>query len=294
MKPGERRSSGSGRRLALIAGLVVACAGLTGCASNRANVEKNLLADKQHAELHKAVAEMYRVGCPDVLEVRLDNRPELSGTFTVGPNGRIELKDYGTVRVEGRTLPEIARLVAHETGTEPEAVRVRVVEFRSQFVLLFGQVIGWQRTVPYQGQETVLDLLRRVGGITPGAEPEDVHVVRTHLAAGQRPEVFHVDLQAIVMKHDHRTNIRLQPFDQIYVGENRQARVEKFFPPWLRPAYQAVWNMLPGTRPPAPPEASPRSRWITGPRLLAGGEPGEVRQVGHSSPDDDDPPTDEP
>jgi protein involved in polysaccharide export with SLBB domain len=281
MKPGKRRSSWS----ALLAGVLIGCAG---CATGRASVEKHLLADKQHAQLHKAVAELYRVGCPDVLEVRIDDRPELSGTFTVGPTGRIELKDYAPLRVDGRTLPEIARLVARETGTDAQAVQVRVVEFHSQFLVLFGQVIGWQRTVPYQGQETVLDLLRRVGGITPAAQPEDVHVVRTHLATGQRPEVFHVDLEAIVMRQDHRTNVRLLPFDQIYVGETRQARVEKFFPPWLRPAYQAIWNMLPGTRPPAPPELSPRSRWITGPRLSAAEEAGDVRQAGHTEQDDED------
>src|SRR4051794_20929693 len=100
MKPGKGGSSWS----VSLAVLIVACAG---CASSRASVEKHLLADKQHAQLHKAVAELYRVGCPDVLEIRIDERPELSGAFTIGPNGRIELKDYAKLRIEGRTLPEI-------------------------------------------------------------------------------------------------------------------------------------------------------------------------------------------
>lgn len=271
MQPGKARSSW----LILLLGV-----GLAGCAADRASVEKNLMADKQTARLHEGVAEQYRVGCPDVLEIRVGEKPDLSGQYAVGPNGRIDLGDYGSLRVEGRTLAEVAELVAKETGTPAETAQARVVEFRSQFVLLFGQVIGWQRTVPYQGQETVLDLLQRVGGITPGAEPDDVYVVRAHLGDNRRPEVFRVDLQAIVLKNDRSTNIRLLPFDQIYVGENRQALVERSFPPWLRPVYQAFWNMRPGARPPRPTEAPPRSRWINGPRAGSFGELQEESEEG--------------
>ena len=103
-------------------------------------------------------------------------------------------------------------------------------------------VVGQQRSVPYRGQETVLDLLQRVGGLTPGAEPDDVYVVRPHIGDNKRAEVFHVHLRAIVMKQDHKTNIRLLPFDQVYVGETRQARVEKAIPPWMQPIYRAFWN----------------------------------------------------
>jgi polysaccharide export outer membrane protein len=245
---------------------VLLCAALAGCASSRASIEKNLLADRDNVLRGQGVVEQYLVGSPDVLEVRVPGRTELSGQYTVGPTGRIALGDYGPLRVEGRTLGEIATAIAEETGQDPASVTVRVVAFRSQYLFLFGQVIGWQRTVPYQGQETVLDLLQRVGGITPGAEPEDVHVVRAHLGDSQRPEVFHVDLKAIVLNRDEKTNLRLLPFDQVYVGETRQARVEKSFPPWLRPIYQTFWNMRPDADGSPPPEPAPRSRWVKGVR----------------------------
>jgi len=105
-------------------------------------------------------------------------------------------------------------------------------------------VTGWQRTIPYQGQETVMDVLQRVGGITAGAAPEDVFVVRAHVADGQKPEVFHVDLNAIVIKHDQHTNIRVLPYDQIYVGQSRQSKVLRCVPPWLKPVFLAAWGPL--------------------------------------------------
>ena len=238
MNPGEARSS-----CGLLALLL--CAVLTGCSTDRAGVKHSLGADRFANLKHADAAADYVVAFPDVLDVRIANRPELSGRFAVGLTGRIQMGDYGDLRVDGRTLPEITRLVAEETGQIPDDVEVRVAEFKSQQLFLFGQVVGWQRSVPYLGQETVLDLLRRVGGIAPGAEPNDVYVVRAHVADSQRPEVFHVDLKAILLRHDDKTNVRLLPFDQIYVGESRQAQIDRWVPPWLRPVYEALWGIRP-------------------------------------------------
>jgi protein involved in polysaccharide export with SLBB domain len=243
MKTGERWSSWKTRAASLFLAMSMLLHA-PGCAKDRASIEKNLMA-QQSAQRGEGVAQHYRAGCPDVIELTVPQHPEFSGPHEIGPDGRIDLGDYGKLRVEGRTAPEMVKLVAEETGAIPDSVQVRVSEFRCQHVLLFGEVIGSQRSVPYRGQETVVDLLQRVGGITPGAEPKDVYVVRPHLGDNQRPEVIHVDLRGIVLKHDHRTNIRLLPFDQIYVGETRQAQIEKAIPPFLQRMVQTVWDTRP-------------------------------------------------
>lgn len=217
-----------------------------GCAKDRIAVERNLML-QHRADGGQGVAQAYRLGCPDVVILEIDQRPEFAGRYEIGSDGRINLGDYGKPRLEGRTLPEAITLIAGETGTAPERVRIQVAEFKSQHVVLFGEVNGLQRSVPYRGPETVLDLLQRVGGITPGAAPNDVYVIRPHVGDNQRPEVFHVDLAAIVIKHDHRTNLRVRPYDQIYVGETVRARIEKALPPWLRRPYRWV----------APPQTPP-------------------------------------
>jgi polysaccharide biosynthesis/export protein len=248
---------------------LVIVVGLAGCLHEQQTVvKKNLMADKLAADRIAGVAEHYRVGCPDVLEIAVAGRPEFGGHYVVEPDGRINLGRYGRIRVQDRALAEIDGQFADVIGVLPPQVRVRVVEYRSQQIVLIGQVIGWQRTVPYQGQETVLDLLQRVGGISPGAAPQGVYVVRAHLGEG-RPEVFHVDLDAIVLRKDDATNIRLMPSDHVYVGETRQARIEKCIPPWLRPVYQKLWDMLPVDQRPREHE-NVLSRWIAG--LLGGGD----------------------
>jgi protein involved in polysaccharide export with SLBB domain len=114
---------------------------------------------------------------------------------------------------------------------------VRVAGYNSRQIYLLGEVPGLPRSVPYRGPETVLDLLQRAGGVTPGAALDDIRVVRSHVADGRPPEVFQVDLHAILVKHDQQTNITLEPFDQVHVGERRSAQLRCCIPPWLRPLY---------------------------------------------------------
>jgi len=177
MKTGERWSSWK----AFIAALLLLHA--AGCVVDRAAVEKNLMAHPS-AQDADTVAQSYRVACPDIITLEIPQRPEFTGKYEIGADGRIDLGDYGNPRIEGRMLPEVAEVIGAETGVDPLNVKVRVLEFRSQRVLLFGEVAGRQRSVPYRGQETVLDLLRRVGGITPGAAPDDV---RGPAPSGRQP-----------------------------------------------------------------------------------------------------------
>src|SRR5260370_22636445 len=121
MNPGEGRSSWrqhAVRRRAPRKGCLTAlllCAALAGCATDRGSVEKNLMSDRESTRRGAGVAETYQVGCPDVLEVRVPLRSQLSGQYAVGPTRRIHLGDYGSVRPEGPPLPTIPRLTPIST-----------------------------------------------------------------------------------------------------------------------------------------------------------------------------------
>lgn len=230
MKTGKRWSSW---KLLVALPMLV---GALGCARDRALVEQSLRNSSPYQD--DAVVRSYRVACPDVIEVHMQTRPEFNGLYEIGSDGRINLGDYGKPRIEGRLLSEVAQVIADETGSVPLSVRVRVREFKSQHVVLIGEVTGSQRSVTYRGPETIVELLQRAGGITQDGAPEDVYVVRPHIGDNQRPEVIHVDLHAIVIKGDQKTNVRVQPFDQVFVGETRRAKVEKAIPLWVQWLYQ--------------------------------------------------------
>ena len=216
---------------------------LSGCAGPRAHMDKAVKADAGGPLRNQGVAAQYVIRCPDVLDIDIDGRPELNGRAAISPAGRLDRDDLGRVRVEGQTPAEVAQTLAKELSLPPESIQVRVVEYNSQQIYLFGEVFGQHRAVAYQGPETVLDLLQRVGGITPAAAAGDVHVIRSHVADGHDPEVFHINLKAITLEKNDKTNVRLQPFDQVYVGQTRQAVLDRCMPPWLRPIHQSLTGM---------------------------------------------------
>jgi protein involved in polysaccharide export with SLBB domain len=235
----------SGRgRLSWWAGFLASGLGLlAGCATHRAQIEQALRADRSPPSHLQEIADEYRVHCPDVLRMEIAPAPQYSGLQRISADGRIHLGDAGRPRVDGETTPEIARTVAETLGVPPNRIQVAVAEYNSQYLYLFGQVAGMQRSVPYQGPETVLDLLHRVGGLTPGAALHDIRVVRPHVAEGKAPEVFHIDLAAIVVRGDLETNLVLEPYDQIHIGQSRRSYFSDCLPPWLRPFYDRVCGM---------------------------------------------------
>jgi polysaccharide biosynthesis/export protein len=186
----------------------------------------------------------YTVGCPDVVQVGIAGRPDLSGQAEVQANGCIALGSLGGVPVAGMTPPGIQRAVATAAGVDPEQVRVEIDRRVSRQVYLFGEVRGLQRAVPYEGPEKVVDLLRRTGGLTADSAPEEVRVVRNPNLANPEPETIRVDLRAILLKGDDRTNVIVQPYDQIFVDESKHAKMSKCLHPWLRPL---CWMMTGGS-----------------------------------------------
>jgi protein involved in polysaccharide export with SLBB domain len=204
------------------------CAGCAAC-------DPRINAALDHLPPHEGPpATAYTVACPDVLEVSIRGRSDLSGPVVVDPDGRLAPGALPRLEVEGATPEEVAVRVADVLSVARPEVRVRVAEHHSRHLFLFGQVQGLRHALPYQGPETVTELLHRTGGLTPGAALSEVHVVRPNVAAGKRPEVFPIDLEAILLKHDRRSDLTLEPGDQIYVGETLRSSWCRCLPPWLR------------------------------------------------------------
>jgi protein involved in polysaccharide export with SLBB domain len=230
---------GRWRSLIWLALAATAMGGFLGCAANPKCLDQALLGNRNPAAHGTNVEDGYVVHCPDVLEVTVPGHPEWSGYRVVNADGRIALADHVFLRIDGKTAAEIGAIV-EKLASAPAGVEVHVAEYQSQKLYLYSDVPGLQRAVPYQGPETIVDLLQRVGGISSRCAPNEIQVVRAHVADGRPTEVFKVDLAAILLKHDLRTNIQLQSFDQVYIGQSRQSAVLSCCPPWLQPLYKVL------------------------------------------------------
>jgi protein involved in polysaccharide export with SLBB domain len=222
-------------------GPLLALAG--GCVADSAQLDRALLADRNPAAHNNDFPARYLVRSPDVLDITIPGRPDWSGPHPVNPDGRVLLDDREFPRVEGRTVQEIEKLLADHSGVPAAQITVVVTAYNSQHLYILSEAPGVQRVVAYQGPETIVDLLQRVGGMTNAGAPRDVQVVRSHVADGTSPEVFHVDLEAILLKQDQRTNLTLESFDQIYIGETRGSCFLSCVPPVLRPLFRKWCGM---------------------------------------------------
>lgn len=223
------------------------CALLVGCSTQHDHICQALMKDSGLPAEQAALAGTYQVGCPDVLAIEAADRPDLQGLYEVQANGCIDLGDLGGVRVEGLTPAEIASQVRDLAGLV--GIQVRVSQYRSQSVYLFGQVTGEQRAVAYRGPEKVTELLRRAGGVTLGGDIDEIRLVRQSGTPGAQPKVHQVDLRAILLEKNSRTDVTVQPYDQIYVPETRRFRISKC----VHPLVLKVARILTNRREPAKP-----------------------------------------
>jgi polysaccharide biosynthesis/export protein len=202
-------------------------------------------ADPKAAAEAPAPSAAYLVGCPDVLEVAFADRPEWDAIAVVDVDGRLPLEEPGNPRVDGRTLEQIRSDLAALAGCSPERVSVSLAAPRSGRINVYGPVRGRARAVPYQGPEPVIDFLKRIGGLPPGSKLNQVYVIRPNVAAAARPQVFRVDVGAVLVDGDNRTNVPLLPDDQVYVGETRLSSLSRLMPDWLGTVYRRATGLLP-------------------------------------------------
>jgi protein involved in polysaccharide export with SLBB domain len=179
------------------------------------------------------VSPNYPVCFPDVLELEVGGRPDCSGTRLVYPDGRLDLGPAGEVFAEGCTAAELTRRVADAAGVPAQQVRCRVAAARSRVVYVVGSGAAEPRAVAYRGPERVTELLRRAGSLVPDTDP-DVRVVRRNVARGTATETFRVDLAA-VRRGDGRTDIILEPNDEVHIADEAGVKLASFLPGLPRP-----------------------------------------------------------
>lgn len=202
-------------------------------------------ADPQAAAEAPRPTTAYQVHCPDVLDIAFRDRPDWDAVVVVDVDGRLPLDQPGNPRVDGLTLAQIRDELASMAGVPVDRVSVTLAAARSGRVVVYGPVRGRARAVPYQGPEPVIDFLTRVGGLPPGSKLNQVYVVRPNVALASKPQVFRVDVAAVLVDRDNRTNVSLQSDDQVYVGETKQSSLSRLMPDWLGTAYRRVTGLLP-------------------------------------------------
>jgi hypothetical protein len=218
-----------------------AAAALAGCATTAPEIDLPV-----PPSLVEPVRPEYTLGCPDVIHIEVEGRPQLSRELAVRPDGRVDLGEHGRPRVEGLTPTEARGVVADALGEDVERVSLAVVGFESRQVYLVGETGGVQRAVAYRGPESLAAVLSRSGGLPEGCTVGEVTVVRSRVAEGCGPEVFHVPLGCPHAPNPAARAFVIRPNDRVFLAETRRSCLCRMAAPWLRPLLEAFWGVQPG------------------------------------------------
>ncbi len=156
----------------------------------------------------------YRIGPEDLLQVSVWGEKELTGEYTVRPDGRISMPLLNDVEAAGLTPETLARTIADRLGAylkEPH-VSVIVAQANAPKIFLLGNVV---RPGPYpiRQQVTLLQALSLAGGFTPFASPRRIKVIRP---TGEGREILEVNYYKL-LEGTEGSPYLLKPGDTVVV-----------------------------------------------------------------------------
>jgi polysaccharide export outer membrane protein len=159
-------------------------------------------------------AEFYTIGPGDVLEIVVWKEPSLSGPATVRPDGFVTLSLVNEVQAVGLTTAQLRQLLEEkyqEFITSP-SITVRVTTIASSEIFVIGEV-NTAGVYPITGNQTLLQLITRAGGLTTFADRHNIRVIRRE---GEKVHEYLVDYDAI-LKGDLQQDLLLRPGDRVIV-----------------------------------------------------------------------------
>lgn len=157
------------------------------------------------------------LGPGDVVDVRVYQDKELSGTFQVSPEGAMDYPLLGTLNVKGKTPSQLADTIRKGLADgylRNPYVTVNVKELQSKRIYVLGQV-SKPGTFAFADGMTIIHVITLAGGFTKIAR--DNHVVVTRTVNGS-------EVRTVVPVDDIREgrakNFYLIPEDIVFVPES--------------------------------------------------------------------------
>jgi protein involved in polysaccharide export with SLBB domain len=163
----------------------------------------------------------------------------IDGEHLVGPDGRVNLGTYGSVYVSGMTLDQAREAIEEKLSEKldnPEVV-VDIFAYNSKKYYIITQGAGNGDNVaesPITGNETVLDAIARLGGISP-VSTTNIWIARPAPNGTGGEQILPVNWDEISRGASTATNYQLMPGDRVYIAEDPMIRLDSIVAKYTRP-----------------------------------------------------------
>ena len=167
----------------------------------------------------------YHIGVADEVEVKLPFHGEFNDRVTVGPDGQCTLPLVGVLHVEGRTVADVTAELNQRFSRDLRDPRVQVAirAYASERVFVGGEVNNaGLYTIP--GRIGVMEAIMMANGFMDTAQSQKVVLIRR--ASNGKPMMRIIDAAGFVA--GTADDVRLHPFDIIFVPKTTVAEVDQF------------------------------------------------------------------
>ena len=175
----------------------------------------------------------YRIQIGDVLDVRLLLNPELNEEVTVRPDGHISTTAVADAVAYGRTPAELAATLrsGYEHDLQNPRLSVEVKSFAPTRVYVAGEVVNPGEFITVGPTLTLSQAISRAGGTKLSSDDTSVFVIRR--GPDEKAEFLSTSWKALRQGQDPNADIRLAPYDVVYVPKMGIAEVYQFYDQYI-------------------------------------------------------------
>jgi polysaccharide biosynthesis/export protein len=171
----------------------------------------------------------YHIQVGDTLGIRLLLNPELNEEVTVRPDGHVSTTVVPDAIAVGETPAQLAATLRRGYSKELQnpRVSVEVRSFAPTRVYVAGEVVNPGEFITVGPTLTLSQAISRAGGTKLSSDDSSVFIIRR--GPGDKPEFLSVRWKAVRQGIDPNADIRLAPYDVVYVPKMGVAEVYQFY-----------------------------------------------------------------
>lgn len=184
----------------------------------------------------------YRLQVGDVLDVRLMLNPELNEEVTIRPDGHISTTVVPDEVAAGRTVPELIAALRQDYSRDLRNPRISVVvkSFAPTRIYVAGEVNNPGEFINVGPTLTLSQAIARAGGQKVRGDVDSVFIIRR--GPNDVPEFLRTTYGAVIHGRDPLGDVRLAPYDVVYVPKTGIAEVYDFFNQYLLQFVPISWG----------------------------------------------------
>jgi len=184
----------------------------------------------------------YRIQVGDVLDVRLMLNPELNEEVAVRPDGRISTTVVTDEVAYNRTVPELAAALRQDYAKDLRNPRLSVVvkSFSPTRIYVGGEVNSPGEMINIGPTLTLSQAIARAGGHKVRGDSDAIFIIRR--GPNDVPQFFSVRYTDVIKGRDATADVRLAPYDVVYVPKTGIAEVFDWVNQYLLQFVPVSWG----------------------------------------------------